>query len=54
MIVRLFGMAPKADHLRDFFSFFREILYYQDQMDEIDVSLLEEVLVILNSSINLR
>jgi hypothetical protein len=32
----------------------REILYYNQEIDEVDLSLLEEVLGILNSSLNLR
>lgn len=45
---------PKAIHLREFFSFLREIFYYNQQMDDVDLNLAEDVLKILNYSINLR
>jgi len=35
---------PKTPQIKEFFSFFREITYYNQQIDEVDVSLLENVL----------
>lgn len=54
LIVKLFGIVPKAQQMRDFFSLLREILYYNQDIDDVDLSLLEETLQIMNSCLNLR
>jgi len=52
--LRLFSGAPKPVHLREFFSFLREIFYHNQLMDEVDVSLADDVLTILNNAIKFR
>ena len=54
LLIRLFGVIPKAIHMREFFSFLREIFYHNKMMDDVDVNLAEDVLKILNYSINFR
>jgi hypothetical protein len=51
--VRVFSV-PKAGQLKEFFSFMREILYYNTRMDSVDARLLEEVLATWFSSMQLR
>lgn len=53
VLVRVFSV-PKAGQLRDFFSFMREILYYNTRMDLIDARLLEEVVATWFSCMQLR
>jgi len=48
-MVRIFSVVPKAKNYRDFFSFMREILYRNQEMDEVDANLLEDVLKILDN-----
>ena len=54
LLVRLFGVIPKAAHMKEFFSFLREIFYHNKIMDEVDVNLAEDVLKILNHSIHFK
>lgn len=54
LLLRLFSGAPKPVHLREFFSFLREIFYHNQLMDEVDVSLADDVLTILNNAIKFR
>jgi hypothetical protein len=49
LVVRIFSVVPKAENYRDFFSFMREILYRNQEMDEVDGNLLEDVLKILDN-----
>jgi hypothetical protein len=49
LVVRIFSVVPKAENYRDFFSFMREILYRNQEMDEVDANLLEDVLKILDN-----
>lgn len=54
LFTRIFAVIPKALQMRDFFSQLREILFYNQDMDEVDLSLLQEVLSILNSCLVLK
>lgn len=36
VIVRVLSYMPKPQQIRDFFSFFREIFYYNKKLDEVD------------------
>ena len=54
LLIRLFGVIPKAIHMKEFFSLLREIFYHNQIMDEVDVNLAEDVLKILNHAIHFK
>lgn len=49
LLERTFAALPNASMLREFFSFFREIFYYNKDMDNVDFNLACDTLEILNN-----
>ena len=51
ILTQIFVRVPKASQMRDFFSFLREIFFYNNMMDKVDHALAREMLKIFNQVI---
>ena len=51
ILVQIFVRVPRAIQIRDFFSFIREIFFYNEMMDEVDHMLARDMLKIFNDVI---
>ena len=48
-MVRVLGTLPRGPIYQEFFSFFKEIFYYNNDMDDVDFNLATDTLQILNN-----
>ena len=49
LMVKILGVLPRAPVYKEFFTFMREIFYYNREMDEIDYNLATDTLYIMNN-----
>jgi hypothetical protein len=49
LMVKILGVLPRAPIYKEFFTFMREIFYYNRDMDEIDYNLATDTLYIMNN-----
>ena len=49
LMVKILGVLPRAPVYKEFFTFMREIFYYNRDMDEIDYNLATDTLYIMNN-----
>ena len=54
IFVHTFSRVPQAIHMRDFFSFLREIFFYYDRMDHVDHGIAEDILTVLRDMIRMN
>ena len=49
LMVKILGVLPRAPVYKEFFTFMREIFYYNRDMDEVDYNLATDTLYIMNN-----
>ena len=49
LMVKILGVLPRAPIYKEFFTFMREIFYYNKDMDEVDYNLAIDTLYIMNN-----
>lgn len=49
LMVKILGVLPRSPIYKEFFTFMREIFYYNRDMDEVDYNLATDTLYIMNN-----